>query len=122
MAVIYAKNKTTNEWERVSPQTVEIDDSLSIQGAPADAKATGEAIDDIKGQVEELADLKDFVIDTVDGLATKEYVDEAISSIEIGGGGTIPADVATKEFVENEIATALAQKTLVQLHKWEEDD
>ena len=113
MAVIYAKNKTTNEWERVSPQTVEIDDSLSIQGAPADAKATGEAIDDIKGQVEELADLKDFVIDTVDGLATKEYVDEAISSIEIGGGGTIPADVATKEFVENEIATALAQKTLV---------
>ena len=38
-----------------------------------------------------------------------------VSSIGGGGsgGGTIPSNVATKEFVENEIATALAQKTLV---------
>ena len=50
MAVIYAKNKTTNEWERVSPQTVEIDDSLTIKGAPADAKATGDALEEIRNQ------------------------------------------------------------------------
>lgn len=76
MAVIYAKNKTTGEWERVSPETAVIDPTLSIEGSPADAKATGDALEEIRNQIDNISDNISF-----DGLATEEYVNSKFDEV-----------------------------------------
>lgn len=88
MAVIYAKNKTTGEWERVSPETAVIDPTLSIEGAPADAKATGDALEEIRNQIDNISDNISF-----DGLATEEYVDSKFD--EVSGQVSTKQDALT---------------------------
>lgn len=51
MATIYAKNKQTGEWERVGPAANATDSTLTLAGSPADAKATGEALEEIRNQI-----------------------------------------------------------------------
>lgn len=88
MAVIYAKNKTTGEWERVSPETAVIDPTLSIEGAPADAKATGDALEEIRNQIDNISDNISF-----DGLATEDYVDSKFN--EVSGQVSTKQDALT---------------------------
>ena len=51
MATIYAKNKLTGEWERVGPAANATDSTLTLAGSPADAKATGDALEEIRNQI-----------------------------------------------------------------------
>lgn len=55
MATIYAKNKTTNEWEKVGPAANATDSTLTLKGSPADAKATGDAINNIQTQIDNMS-------------------------------------------------------------------
>lgn len=91
MATIYAKNKQTGEWERVGPAANATDSTLTLAGSPADAKATGEAIDNIQIRIENLtaedvgALPSSTEIPSIEGLASEEYVnarvDEKISEV-----------------------------------------
>lgn len=71
MATIYAKNKQTGEWERVGPAANATDATLTLAGSPADAKATGEAINEIRNEIENIS---------FEGLATEDYVNDRVAT------------------------------------------
>ena len=90
MATIYAKNKNTGEWERVGPAATATDATLTLSGSPADAKVTGEAIENIQIRIENLtaedvgALPADTEIPSIDGLASEDYVNDKITEV-VGG-------------------------------------
>ena len=94
MATIYAKNKQTGEWERVGPAANATDFTLTLAGSPADAKATGEAIDNIQIRIENLtaedvgALPSSTEIPSIEGLASEAYVNERLNEriTEVVGG------------------------------------
>lgn len=58
MPSIYTRNKETGEWEKVNSgfnyTPAETDPTLSLEGSPADAKATGDAINSLRQEVENI--------------------------------------------------------------------
>ena len=90
MATIYAKNKNTGEWERVGPAAAATDATLTLEGSPADAKVTGDAIRQVQDKIDGLtaADVgalpADTEIPSVEGLASEAYVNERITEV-VGG-------------------------------------
>lgn len=70
------ENGKVKEWE--FGETAVIDDTLSNEGEAADAKATGDAIDDIKSAFDETLDLLEAVRDAL----IDEDPEEAINLID----------------------------------------
>ena len=66
---------------------LQIDDTLTLSGRPADSKATGDAINNLQANIDQvdskLSEKADITaIPSIDGLATEDYVDKAIASID----------------------------------------
>ena len=89
------KVKKNGTWEEVSGgSSVEVDTSLSIEGAAADAKAVGDA------------------------LAGKQPVGDYASASDVEELSAKVGDTAVSE----QITAAVAQKSQVQIIKWGVDD
>ena len=70
MATIYAKNKSTGEWEKVGLPVSATDPTLTIDGSPADAKVTGDRINSIQSQVDQVVESMSINYDeTIIGLS-----------------------------------------------------
>lgn len=80
------QDPTTSDWGKVSSiDNVYVDDTLSIEGAAADAKKTGESIGQLKGELGDLANL-DFDAENMVDAVNKAYNHGG------GGGGSAYVD------------------------------
>lgn len=136
MATIYAKNKITGEFEKVGPAVASlVDTTLTASGVPADAKVTGDAINNLQANIDQVSDLVGTtpVADQItEAIANKAEVNHNHAALEhaidakvdkVDGMGLSSNDYTDEEKTKlAHVTEDVARKTEVQIIIWEADD